>query len=332
MPAAINVPGVQNLTASQIDAVNSAAVKLGMDPDWLFTVISFETGGSFSPTVRNAAGSGAFGLIQFMPSTARNLLGTATNDEAVRKGMAMSFNEQLEKMVIPYLRGPKYKSVEDVYLKIFYPVAMGKPGNGYPWCWSVYRWLEGSSVSATPLLANEEDFARQLASFLRALQSLDTRGAPDPGEHNFGRGGPVGTYDEETREAISALSSSIDSALASAIWETALASKWQRASVWVHGDVAAGNLLVRDGRLAAVIDFGCCAVGDPACDLTIAWTFFSGSARKAFADTLSLDDATWQRARGWALWKALIVACGKTGSPEAAREAWRVLGELLADR
>ena len=212
------------------------------------------------------------------------------------------------------------------------PVAMGKPGNGYPWCWSVYRWLEGSSVSATPLLANEEDFARQLASFLRALQSLDTRGAPDPGEHNFGRGGPVGTYDEETREAISALSSSIDSALASAIWETALASKWQRASVWVHGDVAAGNLLVRDGRLAAVIDFGCCAVGDPACDLTIAWTFFSGSARKAFADTLSLDDATWQRARGWALWKALIVACGKTGSPEAAREAWRVLGELLADR
>lgn len=127
MPAAINVPGVQNLTASQIDAVNSAAVKLGMDPDWLFTVISFETGGSFSPTVRNAAGSGAFGLIQFMPSTARNLLGTATNDEAVRKGMAMSFNEQLEKMVIPYLRGPKYKSVEDVYLKIFYPVAMGKP-------------------------------------------------------------------------------------------------------------------------------------------------------------------------------------------------------------
>ncbi len=126
MTWAINVPGVKNLTQGQVDAVIAAAKRLSIDPDWLFTVISFETGGTFSPTVRNKAGSGAFGLIQFMPSTAKALLKTSTNDEAVQKGLAMSFTEQLNKMVVPYLSGPPLKSLEDVYLKIFYPAAMGK--------------------------------------------------------------------------------------------------------------------------------------------------------------------------------------------------------------
>lgn len=89
----------------------------------------------------------------------------------------------------------------------------------------------------------------------------------------------------------------------------------------VHGDVAASNLLVQSGRLAAVIDFGSCAIGDPACDLTLAWTFFTGSARRTFRAAMSLDDETWQRARGWALWKALILASGTAGTPDAARDA-----------
>lgn len=125
----INVPGVKNLTQAQVDAVIATAKELGMDPDWLFTAISFETGGTFSPTIRNAAGSGAFGLIQFMPSTAQALLKTSTRDEAVAKGLAMSFTEQLKKMVVPYFKGGTYKSLEDVYLKIFYPAAMGKPND-----------------------------------------------------------------------------------------------------------------------------------------------------------------------------------------------------------
>jgi hypothetical protein len=129
MTWAINVPGVKNLTQGQVDAVIAAAKTLNIDPDWLFTVISFETGGSFSPTVRNAAGSGAFGLIQFMPSTAQALLKTSTRDEAVQKGLAMSFSEQLNKMVVPYLKGAPLKSLEDVYLKIFYPAAMNKPND-----------------------------------------------------------------------------------------------------------------------------------------------------------------------------------------------------------
>lgn len=127
MAYVINVPGAKSLTSDQVEQVTEAAQMLGIDPDWLFTVISFETGGTFSPKVRNAAGSGAFGLIQFMPSTAQNLLKTSTRDEAVAQGMAMSFKDQLFKMVVPYLRGPKLSSLEDVYLKIFWPAAIGKP-------------------------------------------------------------------------------------------------------------------------------------------------------------------------------------------------------------
>jgi aminoglycoside phosphotransferase (APT) family kinase protein len=211
------------------------------------------------------------------------------------------------------------------------PVAMGKPGNGYPWPWSIYRWLEGVVVSASDRI-EQDPVARELARFLSALQRIETAGAPVAGEHSFFRGGPLGIYDRETRDAMAALSGRIDVARATSIWEAALASKWQQRSVWVHGDVAASNLLVRDGRLAAVIDFGSCAVGDPACDLTMAWTFFTGSARTTFRDALSLDAATWQRARGWALWKAMLVACGMAGTPGAAPDAWRVLGELLDDR
>lgn len=127
----INVRGIEKLNASQLRALDATAVKLGIPVDWLATVISFETAGTFSPTIRNQAGSGAFGLIQFMPSTAKALLKTPTNDEAVRRGMAMSFEEQLDKMVIPYLQphASRFKSLNDVYLAIFYPVAMGKSGD-----------------------------------------------------------------------------------------------------------------------------------------------------------------------------------------------------------
>lgn len=124
----LKVPGIERLSASERSALVAAANKLGINPDWLATVISFETAGTFSPSIVNRAGSGAFGLIQFMPNTARNLLGTATNDEAVRIGKAMSFSEQLSRMVIPYFSGRKMTSLEDVYLAVFYPAAMNKPG------------------------------------------------------------------------------------------------------------------------------------------------------------------------------------------------------------
>jgi aminoglycoside phosphotransferase (APT) family kinase protein len=122
----------------------------------------------------------------------------------------------------------------------------------------------------------------------------------------------------------------INAELATEVWETALAATWHGGPVWVHGDVAAGNLLVRDGRLAAVIDFGCSGVGDPACDLAIAWTFLSGQSREAFRVALPLDAEAWARGRGWALWKALITFAGNLQADQAAAaQALRVIDEVF---
>jgi aminoglycoside phosphotransferase (APT) family kinase protein len=100
--------------------------------------------------------------------------------------------------------------------------------------------------------------------------------------------------------------------------------------MWVHGDVSAGNLLLLGGRLNAVIDFGMLGVGDPACDLSIAWTVFSGESRETFRAMLPFDPGTWARGRGWALWKALIVAADLTETNAVeATQCWRVIGAAL---
>lgn len=134
---------------------------------------------------------------------------------------------------------------------------------------------------------------------------------PAPGQHNFFRGGALSVYDGEARQAIAALEGKIDTVAASAVWEAALAAQWHGAPVWFHGDVSWGNLLVRQGRLSAVIDFGTSGVGDPACDLAIAWTLFEGKSREAFRAGLPADGAMWARGRGWTLWKALITVAGQ---------------------
>jgi aminoglycoside phosphotransferase (APT) family kinase protein len=189
------------------------------------------------------------------------------------------------------------------------PLALGQPAAGYPWNWSVYRWLEGEAASSGSI-ADRIDFASSLGRFLCALQRIDATGGPAPGLHSFHRGAALGIYDGQTRQAISSLEGTIDDVAVTAVWEAALTSAWPRAPVWVHGDVSADNLLVRAGHLSAVIDFGQLGVGDPACDLAIAWTFFEGASKKAFREALSLDDETWGRGRGWDLWKALIVTSG----------------------
>ena len=195
------------------------------------------------------------------------------------------------------------------------PVAMGWPGCGYPWPWSVYRWIDGGRARSDRI-AVLPAFAARLAGFLVALQAIGVGDGPVAGTHSFFRGGPVNAYDEATREAIDALPDCLDAAAAQRVWEAALAAYWSGPSVWVHGDVAPSNLLVVSGELAAVIDFGCCAEGDPACDLVIAWTLFSGPSRDEFIATVDCDDATWAQARGWALGKALITIHGPTRAVE----------------
>lgn len=190
------------------------------------------------------------------------------------------------------------------------PIAKGEPGCGFPAPWSIYGWLEGEPAAAVGV-TDDDRLAEDLGHFLAALQRADTADGPPPGPHSFNRGGPVSVWDEQTRAAIDQLAHEIDVNVAVDVWEAALAAEWTGPDVWVHGDVTGSNLLLRHDRLCGVIDFGCSAVGDPACDLTAAWTMFEGTSRERFMATLPLDQATWARARGWALWKAVIDVPGR---------------------
>jgi aminoglycoside phosphotransferase (APT) family kinase protein len=206
------------------------------------------------------------------------------------------------------------------------PLARGMPTRDFPRPWSVYRWLAGEPATVA-LVDDLARFAEEVAGFLEALQRIDAGEGPAAGAHSFYRGGSLATYDADTRETVARLGDAIDDRAVLAVWEEALASRWEDPPVWVHGDVAPSNLLVLDGRLSAVIDFGCSAVGDPACDLAIAWTFFEGQSREAFRGRLGPDDGTWARGRGWALWKALLtLARPDVGDPMRAsrRFGWRV--------
>ncbi len=203
------------------------------------------------------------------------------------------------------------------------PLAMGQPSKHYPWHWSVYRWIEGESANTLNL--NEtilQSLALALAKFLTELQRIDTKNAPLPGLHNYWRGAHPSVYDAEARSTIAKLSYLIDANKAISVWEKAISSKWSKQPVWIHGDFASGNLILKNQQLAAVIDFGCMGVGDPACDLVIAWTFLTKKSRKIFKEQVDLDSDTWARARGWALWKANfeLVALKDKTSPEAMKQ------------
>ncbi len=213
-------------------------------------------------------------------------------------------------------------------LPIPVPVGLGAPGQNYPWPWSVLEWIEGEPANRA-VIADEAALAADLAAFLTALQRIDATGGPAAGAHSFHRGGALSVYDDQTRQALAALAGRLDEAALTAIWDQALASQWSAPPVWVHGDAAAANLIVRDDRLAAVIDFGQLSVGDPACDLAVAWSpLFGAEGRAAFRKALPLDEATWARGRGWALWKALILFTGVAKGPK--RDVERSEGVLAA--
>jgi aminoglycoside phosphotransferase (APT) family kinase protein len=213
------------------------------------------------------------------------------------------------------------------------PLAVGEPADGFPFAWSIYSWLEGETATAERI----DDLGRAAtdpAQFVAALQRVDPTEGPPPGAHNSFRGVPLATRDESTRAAIASLGGTIDAGAVTAAWDAALrAPEWRRAPVWIHGDLDARNLLVENGRLTAVIDFGCLGVGDPACDVMVAWKLLSADTRERFRAALSVDDATWARARGWALSQALIALAYYTPetNPVLVREARRWRAEVLAD-
>lgn len=217
-------------------------------------------------------------------------------------------------------------------LAISTPLAMGMPGENYPWPWAIYRWLGGEDATLERF-SDPCQAASELAQFIAALQRVDPAGGPPPGEHNFFRGVPLASRDAEVRAAITSLHSMIDTDAATAAWELDLhAPTWHGPPVWVHGDLKSGNLLAQQGQMNAVIDFGGLGVGDPACDLMVAWNLFSGESREAFRAALSPDAATWARGRGWALSAGLIaLPYYLDTSPPMVEDARHTITEVIAD-
>lgn len=189
-----------------------------------------------------------------------------------------------------------------VPLPVPQPLALGAPGEGYSGWWSVYRWIPGETAGGDTI-GDPDGFARELAGFVTALHAMDTGGRTWDG---VSRGGPLPAQDEEVRQALAASTGLVDTARLARIWAQCRDAAPASADVWIHADLMPGNLLVRDGRLAAVIDLEALAVGDPAVDLMPAWNLLPTGAREVYRRALGVDDATWQRGRGWAIVQAIV--------------------------
>lgn len=209
------------------------------------------------------------------------------------------------------------------------PLGRGVPGEGYPHAWSVYRWLEGENPVAGQL-RDPDGLARDLAAFIGALRGTSLDGAPPSAR---GRRTLAG-LDAYTREWIGRARGLIDVGAATNFWEAALrAPAWDGVPVWVHADLLPGNVLVQNGRLSAVIDFGSLGSGDPASDLSVAWSLLPAGARQLFREQLAADDATWARARGLAFVIAIgALAYYQHSNPVFAAVASYSIREILAEQ
>ena len=220
------------------------------------------------------------------------------------------------------------KLAPNLPVPIALPVALGNPSEDYGFHWLLVRWVRGRPASRAGV-SRRVGFAEDLAGFLKALHLIETKDAPEPGAENFYRGGAFVVYAEDALGLARRHLRGSMADLAKAAILRASESAPPLARVWVHGDFASGNLLVSGGRLAGVIDFGQLAAGDPACDLTVAWTLLSGEARARFQESVGLDRAVWTRTRGWALWKALREADSWRG--QKRRQAMRVIRAALEE-
>ncbi len=269
----------------------------------------------------------------FVPSAGTdNALYRLGDDWVVRLPRIPSAAAQLKKEVrwLPFLRSRLSLSCPSPTLPEV--IAVGEPDARFPWIWSVYRWLDGEDAS-TAEIEDRLPVAVDLAAFIHGLWQIDASDGPAPGEHNAYRGVPLAQRDERTRACIRELTDCIDVAPVMRVWDAALAAdNWNAPPVWLHGDLQAGNLLIRRGRISSVVDFGCSGVGDPACDVMAAWLLLDASARQTFRDALQVDDATWMRARGWALSMGVIaLPYYRQSNPILAAIAERAIHEALAD-
>ena len=216
----------------------------------------------------------------------------------VRLPSGKDYVSQVEKenLWLPYLQ-------EHLDYPISKPLAIGKPTDDYPYPWSIYQWIQGNTLFECPHI-NQKQFVKELADALKKLQAVDCQNGPDAGSHNFYRGGNLKVYHQATLDALKSLENRLPVQKLHAIWNQCISKVYTDQPVWVHGDIAPGNILIQNKKFYGLIDFGILAVGDPACDYAMAWTYFDEEARHIFLEGLSRDMIN--RARGWALWKALI--------------------------
>jgi aminoglycoside phosphotransferase (APT) family kinase protein len=210
------------------------------------------------------------------------------------------------------------------------PLGKGAPDDWFPYPWSVYRWLPGKDLADQPDVDLHE-VAVRLGRFVAALQRIESSGGP-PSR----RAKPVSTRDDgAVRSTIRQLATdqALDAEVATAVWDQALAAPvWHGRPVWIHGDLFPTNLLARQGRLTAVIDFGLLGLGDPACDMLPAWTLLTAETRGVFRAESGVDDATWVRGRGWALSAGLgAVRVYRHTNPVLAAAGQHAIEQSVAD-
>ena len=209
---------------------------------------------------------------------------------------------------------------------------LGYPGDDCPYPWCVTSWIEGRDASGFDV-TDWDHAALALGQLLIQLRALDpARGQPSS-PANALRGASLRALDSWMRSAIAALSDRYDPAHLTELWEQALAvPDWAGPPVWVHGDLHGANILLRDGNVAGVIDFGLVSVGDPACDLAPAWTFLPAAQREVFRSAAGLDEASWQRGKGWGLYAgAIALAHHRNGNPVLNAMGKRAIAAVLAD-
>jgi aminoglycoside phosphotransferase (APT) family kinase protein len=211
------------------------------------------------------------------------------------------------------------------------PLAQGTPGRGYPWPWTVSGWLEGENPS--PGLDAGPALAVEIANFIRALHSLDVGKEGPIGPLRSYRGGPLAVRDEPTRSAIASCAGLLDVPLLTSAWQAASqVTEWDGPPVWIHTDLQPGNMLTCGPRLAAVLDWGGLAIGDPAVDLIVAWNLLDATGRAAFREAVGVDESTWKRGRAWALSIGLIAyPYYADTNPPLARVSKYQIEQVIAD-
>ena len=209
------------------------------------------------------------------------------------------------------------------------PLAIGEPGSGYDGVWAAYRWIPGETASEHAI-GDADRFAEDLAGFVTALHTLDTGGGTWNGKT---RGGPLHTRDSDVRRRLAECANLVDTVRLTQVWERCLRADIPATRhVWLHADLLPGNLLVRDGRLAAVIDLETACIGDPAVDLMPAWNLLPPGARDTYRRALGVNDATWERGRGWALSQAIVaLPYYLHTNPVMVATARRTLAAVLED-